>query len=333
MRRSFPILVLFGFAIVWLQTAEAIAQEKGTRDSGLQGQAPKTIELTRGRYYRFEVQKLSPLVSVVLIKQWVFGEDFPAGLLEKIKANSGFKKSTLPVFTNQNGGHEPDSGYIRWRAREGESRSPEALLWYLNGEIKELVLYVDLALDHSLAEGQPKIQTSFGPLRISADLKMSLLSGVGYDDIELPDQSRGPSLIEVKNSLHASFSGSLSDQSSQSIRTTDTLFSGEMNEMLERLRQVVFSNDSHHGITLGWLGYQQLKHGLVFLNREKTVEFEYAISGDAFPLLLIRRQLRQNGWPLVLRGKEYVGRSEDGLHVFRPVECTLSRISEEGSDF
>lgn len=333
MRRSFPILVLFGFAIVWLQTAEAIAQEKGTRDSGLQGQAPKTIELTRGRYYRFEVQKLSPLVSVVLIKQWVFGEDFPAGLLEKIKANSGFKKSTLPVFTNQKGGHEPDSGYIRWRAREGESRSPAALLWYLNGEIKELVLYVDLALDHSLAEGQPKIQTSFGPLRISADLKMSLLSGVRYDDIELPDQSRGPSLIEVQNSLHASFSGSLSDQSSQSIRTTDTLFSGEMNAMLERLRQVAFSNDSHHGITLGWLGYHQLKHGLVFLNREKTVEFEYAISGDAFPLLLIRRQLRQDGWPLVLRGKEYVGRSEDGLHVFRPVECTLSRISEKRSDF
>ncbi len=333
MRRSFPILVISGFAILWLQTAEGMAQQERTRDSGLQEQEPQTITLTRGRYYRFEVQKLRPLVSVVLVKQWVFGKDFPNGLLEKLKTNSGFKKSKLPLFTNQESELEPDTGYIRWRAKEGESRAPGALLWYLNGESKELVLYVDLALDHSLAEGQPRIQTSFGPLRISADLKMSLLSGVGYDDIELPDQSRGPSSIEVQNSLHASFSGSLSDQSSQSIRTTDTLFSGEMNEILERLRKVGFSNDSHHGITLGWLGYQNLKHGLVFLNRDNTVEFEYTISGDAFPLLLVRRQLQQDGWPLVLRGKEYVGHSEDGLHVFRPVECTLSRSSEQGSNF
>ena len=333
MRRSFPILVLSGFAILWLQTAEAIGQGKVTEDRVLSEQEPKTITLTRGRYYRFEVQTLRPLVAVVLVKQWVFGKDFPNGLLEKIKTNSGFKKSKLPLFTNQESELEPDTGYIRWRAKEDESRSPGALLWYLNGESKELVLYVDLALDHSLAEGQSPIQTSFGPLRISADLKMSLLSGVGYDDIELPDQSSDPSSIEVQNSLHASFSGSLSDQSSQSIKTTDTLFSGEMNEILERLRQVGFSNDSHHGITLGWLGYQHLKHGLVFLNRDNTVEFEYTISGDAFPLLLVRRQLQQDGWPLVLRGKEYVGRSEDGLHVFRPVECTLSRIPEKGSNF
>ncbi len=332
MQRLFSIFVISGFAILWLQTAGAIAQQEGTTDDGLQKQDPKTTTLTRGRYYRFEVQKLRPLVSVVLIKQWVFGTDFPKGLLEKIKANPGFKKSELPLLTSQKSELEPDTGYIRWRAEEGKSKSPGALLWYLNGVSKELALYVDLVLDHSLAEGKPVVQSSFGPLRISADLKMSLISGVGYDDIVLPDQSLGPSSLDVRNSLHVSFSGNLSDQSSQSISTADTLFSGEMNGILGRLRQVGFSNDSHHGITLGWLGYQHLKHGLVFLRRDSTVDFEYTVSGEAFPLLLVRRQLQQDGWPMVLRGKEYVGRSEDGLHVFRPVECTLSQISEKGSD-
>ncbi len=200
---------------------------------------------------------------MVLVKQWVFDEDFPAGLLEKIKANSGFKKSKLPLFTNQETELEPDTGYIRWQGEQGESRGPGALLWYLNGKTKELALYVDLTLDHALAEGLPPLRTSFGPLQISADLKMSLLSGVEYDDNELPDQSRGP--IDVQNSLHVSFSGSLSDQSRQAIRATDTLYSGEMDEVLDRLRQVRFNNESHHGITLGWLGYQHLRHGLFFL--------------------------------------------------------------------
>ncbi len=329
MRRSFRLLVLSGFVVLWLQTADAIGQVKGTKNIGLQEQEAKSITLTRGRYYRFEVQKLRPLVSVVLVKQWVFDEDFPAGLLEKIKSHSGFKKSKLPLFTNQETKLEPDTGYIRWRGEKGESKSPGALLWYLNGKSKELVLYVDLTLDHALAEEQPPLRTSFGPLRISADLKMSLLSGVEYDDNALPDQSDSLAAVEVQNSLHVSFSGSLSDQSAQSITTTDTLLSGEMDEVLDRLRQIGFGNESHHGITLGWLGYQHLRHGLVFLRQDKTVDFEYTVSGDAFPLLLVRRQLQQDGWPLLLRGKEYVGRSEDGLHVFRPVECNLSRVREE----
>ena len=31
-----------------------------------------------------------------------------------------------------------------------------------------------------------------------------------------------------------------------------------------------------------------------------------------------------DGWPLVLRGTEYVGSSDDGVRVFRPVESMLS---------
>ena len=162
---------------------------------------------------------------------------------------------------------------------------------------------------------------------------MSRLSGVEYGNNKLSDQSNSRSLVQVQNSLHVSFSGSLSDQSAQSITTTDTLMSGEMDAVLDRLRQVGFNNESHHGITLGWLGYQQLRHGLVFLRQDKAVDFEYTVSGDAFPLLLVRRQLQQDGWPLVLRGKEYVGRSEDGLHVFRPVECNLSRVPENAPAF
>ena len=333
MRRSFPILVLSGFVVLWLQAGDSICQVKGTRNSGPQEQEAKSITLTRGRYYRFEVQKLRPLVSVVLVKQWVFEKDFPAGLLEKMKAHSGFKKSRLPLFANEETQLEPDTGYIRWQGEKGDSTSPGALLWYLNGTSKELVLYVDFTLDHTLAEEQPPLRTSFGPLRISADLKMSRLSGVEYGNNKLSDQSNSRSLVQVQNSLHVSFSGSLSDQSAQSITTTDTLMSGEMDAVLDRLRQVGFNNESHHGITLGWLGYQQLRHGLVFLRQDKAVDFEYTVSGDAFPLLLVRRQLQQDGWPLVLRGKEYVGRSEDGLHVFRPVECNLSRVPENAPAF
>jgi hypothetical protein len=44
-----------------------------------------------------------------------------------------------------------------------------------------------------------------------------------------------------------------------------------------------------------------------------------------FPLRLVSRQIRDDGWPLVLRGREYVGSTADGVSVFRPVEYHLSK--------
>lgn len=324
MSRLVRILILYVFVLLSIPGTETSGQNhrSDTNDEKIES---TTITLTRGRYYRFEVDTIHPSVSVVLVKQWIFGEDFPPGLLESIQGNPNLKQSTLPLLAKQGGNLDTDSGYLRWKPQEGESRKVGALLWYLNGESKELVLYLDISLSHSLSENSPSLEASFDPLQVSADLKMSTILGVQYHQNRLPDQSTADTSIKVENNLHVSFSGSFSDQSGRSIEATDTLISGEMSKILNRLRQVQFSNESHHGITLGWLGYQHLRHSIVFLRRDGGMDFEYTVSGETFPLLLVRRQLQDNAWPLLLRGKEYVGLSEDGRHVFRPVECILAR--------
>ena len=97
--------------------------------------------------------------------------------------------------------------------------------------------------------------------------------------------------------------------------------------MLLNLGRVNLTNESHHGIRLGWLGYEGLRHGLVFFpaQSEGVLNFQYTVSGSRFPILLVRRQLRADGWPLVLRGHEYLGSSKDDVGVFRPVEYILSK--------
>ncbi len=53
--------------------------------------------------------------------------------------------------------------------------------------------------------------------------------------------------------------------------------------------------------------------------------FLYSVSGPSFPLAVMHRQLQADAWPLVLHGTEYVGSTDSGVHVFRPVEYLLSQ--------
>ena len=43
----------------------------------------------------------------------------------------------------------------------------------------------------------------------------------------------------------------------------------------------------------------------------------------------MRRQMEVASWPIILRGRDYVGTSLSGQHVFQPVECLVSRRMPE----
>ena len=302
-------------------------QREGTQERGEDRQEPKSEVLDRWRYLRFEVEKVHPEVSVGLVKRWVFRDTFPPDLLAKVKQNPRLKPSRFPFSPQLEGEGQTDSGYMRWPPREREGKNTAALLWYLNGERKELAVNVDLELDHRVGEGSTSFRQSFDELEALVDLSNSQLLAVVYSGIQLPDRIDSPPDVEVESTLHVSFSGSLTDGSSRSVRSADHLLSGEITNALGSLGQVDFSNESHYGITLGWLGYEHLHHTLAFLNvgGEQNVDFLYTISGDAFPLGLVRRQLQEDGWPLVLRGVEHIGYSEGRVSVFRRVEYSLSK--------
>ncbi len=328
MDRWLTILVFFSFTQVW---AQALQQVQGQRDvtgeKVVRMEEPKAIVLNRGRYYRFDVEELYPEVSVALVKRWVFRDTFPQDLLRKVKGSPLLKQSRLSFLLNDDRKVETDSGYIRWVPDDGEGKDTGALLWHINGKSTEFVVNVDLVLDHTVGKARPPFGKSFGPLRLTVDLSQSQLLAAEYADINLPDQSTQSSSVDVENTLHVSLSGSLTDRSSKSVRSADGPLSGEITNALGSLRQLVFTNESHYGITLGWLGYEHLLHGMAFVTSESegTIDFTYTVSGDSFPLSLVRQQLQDAGWPLVLRGTEYVGNSEEGVPIFRRVEYTLSK--------
>ena len=209
------------------------------------------------------------------------------------------------------------------KGREGKDTG--ALLWYINGKRKEFAVNVDLVLDQKVGEASSPFREFFDELEVFVDLSKSQLSAVAYGGIQLPDRSTPSSDLEVESTLHVSVSGPLTDRSSRSVRSADHLLSGEITNALGSLGQLAFSNESHYWITLGWLGYEHLYHSLAFLDgeAEETIDFLYTVSGDAFHLRLVRQQLKDDGWPLVLRGIEPIGHSERRVPIFRRVEYTL----------
>jgi hypothetical protein len=189
-------------------------------------------------------------------------------------------------------------------------------------------LSVDLVLDHKLGENEPPLDHSFGPLRLTADLKKPALSGVRWGERELPDRSAPSAAVE--DVLQVRVTGLLSEESSEWIRGADRLLSDDIMTSLAGLWRMDLANQSHYGISLGWLGYEHLRHGLMFTGGEEgPFAFQYTVGGAAFPLTLVRRQLEEEGWPLVLRGTEYLGSSEEGIHVFQPVEWRFLREPAE----
>lgn len=296
----------------------------------------KTLILSESRSYRLDVKKLYPEADVALATQWVFRDEFPSALLAAIKKSGALKKSAKhEVFLDEKGKPEKDSGYIRWAPGEKNRKGTGALLWYVNGvKRKELVVSVDLVLDHKLGAGQKTRSHSFDQLRVRVNLKdQAKISNVKWGNIALPNAGGKRKSVEIENTLQVSVAGSLSEKTCRSIKMADELLAEAVTRSFGNLWQMSFSNESHHGITLGWLGYNHLRHGLGFNSGdgEDAIDFRYTISGNTFPLMLVRRQLERGSWPVVLHSSEYVGTSQDGVNVFRPVEFILSREVAETS--
>ena len=204
-----------------------------------------------------------------------------------------------------------------------------ALLTVIDGPKSKLLgLRVDLLLDHKLGAGKGKpYSLTFDDLMVQVDLENGKLSNVKWGDRKLPgknDKSKG---ITVDDSLEVDVMGMLTKKSSNGLRAADELFSGELLQKFQLLGLTDLKNISHHGITLGWLGHEDLRHRLSFLvgKPKVPIAFRYRISGDPFPIKVVRRQLQPAGWPMVPRGHRYVGSTANGLRVFRPVEFVLSR--------
>ncbi len=307
------------------------AARGGEEAKGQKEQEEKTVVLSETRQYRLEVAKLHPLVLTTLSKQWTFEDAFPRELLARIKESPRLERWKPGPFAGADEKPDGDSGHIRWALKGEGKKGVAGLLWYIRSEKRrELVVSVDLSLGHVLGAERLQRERSFDQLRLTVDLGESTLSDVRWGEIRLPDRDAKSPSIDVADYLQVRFSGVLTKKSSESIRSADDVLADEVSGRLRRTWRTRFENLSHHGITLGWLAHEALQHGLVFLaNREGgAIQFQYSVSGGAFPLALVRRQLEPDGWPLVLRGTEYVGSSNDGVRVFRPVEYMFSRTAE-----
>jgi hypothetical protein len=202
------------------------------------------------------------------------------------------------------------------------------VLWYVNGKKrKELAITTHLVLDHSLGKDRPLLKLSFNELRGIAAIDESKIRDIRFSDIHLPNHSSETESVVVQDVVQVRVVGTLTKQSYRSVKSADRLLGDEITRKLLNLGRVSLTNHSHHGIRLGWLGYDELRHGLVFFpdQADGVLNFRYMVSGSSFPISLVRRQLRADAWPLVLRGHEYLGSSEDDVGVFRPVEYVLSR--------
>ena len=246
---------------------------------------PKTSVLTQGRTYRLVVEKVDPGVALALMKRWKFGEEFPQELLEAIRKNPKLEKSEQAVLLNSRGTPEVDSGYIRWLPEGNNSREPAALLWYVNGEKRrELVVNVDLLLDQSVAKDQPNLEHRFDEFRVTTNLENAKIAQVHWNETAFPKPSKKLA-ITVDDFVQVSVTGTLAERSSESVRLADELLSGEIIQQLGRLSAAEMSNASHHGITLGWMNQDHLRHGLAFSRRgnDGPLDFRYSVSGQAFP--------------------------------------------------
>lgn len=304
----------------------ATAPDQNTATTAPPAPAPATESalgnefiLSQGQYFRLPVAQVNPRIYAAFSTAWTFDGEFPAELLKKIQGHPAYQAAESdPLLQPQENESTQESGYVRWIPNEGNDESAAALLWYLNGERKELVLSVDVLLDPNAKNDSRR--DLFASLETIVDLKQSMISRAEFSDILLTNLSGA----QTSHELRVSFTGSLTKEGYQSVRSANQLQAGEVTRTLDELWQVELKNESHHGITLGWLGYEHLRHGLLIVMNHpaETIEFQCTVAGEAFPLDLIRRQLEE-GWPLVLRGYQHAGATEDGTNAFRPVEYML----------
>jgi len=310
----------------------------------------KPVVLSDRTTYRFEVQKVDAEGLLSIEKQWTFKNQFPPGLITDIKQHARLKKLDADLLRQAGADPEADSGFIRWSSKKNGQRSPVALLYFINGRKKKILgVSIDLTVDFTAgapkkaAKTKNKTKTKtpaasrhrFDRLQLTTDVENTRLVSVRWGKTRLPKGGRADKAdrgdkrdnVAIVETAEVNVTGQFTQRSSRAIRLADELLGGTLLQKLGILGLKNLQNESHHGITLGWLGYEHLQHNLFIISGKpkQPVQFRYRVSGTSFPLLVMRRQLADTGWPLVLVGHEYLGTSETGVRVFRPVAYVLER--------
>ncbi len=287
------------------------------------------ILLSRSRYFRLDVETVDKSVLVTISRRWLFKDGFPKGLIAKVRQHPLAKRTDAALF-DAGDGEIVDSRYIRWDPTPEGSKAAALLLFVEAKDAEgtsrhELAISVDLELDATLGKAQPKRTVTFDMMSVALDLATGQLTGVRWGD-ETLSEGKGDSGTD-EHTVDIRVTGTLTAESSAQIRGADALLADEVSNAFRSQARIPFQNESHHGITLGWLGLDHLRHGLIVVPRPdgKLFDLQYSVSGASFDLEAMRRQLEVASWPIVLRGRDYLGTSLSGHHVFQPVECLISR--------
>ncbi|HAA48178.1 MAG TPA: hypothetical protein DCE43_00555 [Planctomycetaceae bacterium] len=287
------------------------------------------VLLSRSRYYRLDVETVDKTVLVTVSRRWLYKDGFPEGLIGAIRKQPNLKETDRRLFDSRDG-KIAASQYIRWEPSAGDTK-PAALLLYVDGTDAdgeprhELAISVDLELDATLGKAKPRQTVVLDAMSVDLDLDQAQLVAVRWDDKPLADgnvEGDGP-----EHTVDIRVTGTLTAESSANIRGADALLADDVTNSFRSLAAIAFQNESHHGITLGWLGLDHLRHGLIVVPQQdgKLYDLQYSVAGQSFELDAMRRQLEATSWPIILRGRDYVGTSLSGQHVFQPVECLVSR--------
>ncbi len=291
------------------------------------------VLLSRSRYYRLDVETVDKSVLVTVSRRWLYKDGFPSGLIAAIRKHPAVKQTDSRLFDSRDGKIQA-SQYIRWDPAQSGSRAA-ALLLYVDGTDAdgdarhELAISVDLEVDATLGKAKPKQTVAFDAMSVDLDLDTARLTAVRWSDKPLADgdaEGDGP-----EHTVDIRVTGTLTAESSANIRGADALLADDVSNSFRSLAAIAFQNESHHGITLGWLGLDHLRHGLIVVPQQdgKLYDLQYSVAGESFDLDAMRRQMEAASWPIILRGRDYVGTSLSGQHVFQPVECLVSRRMPE----
>ena len=287
------------------------------------------VVLSRSRYYRLDVETVDKSVLVTISRRWLFKDGFPKGLIASVRKHAEIKQTDQRLFDSRDG-KVAASQYIRWEPKTTGTKAAALLLYVdgtdTDGEARhELAISVDLELDATLGKAQPKQTIAFDLMSVDLDLTTGQVAAVRWSDKPLADadvEGDGP-----EHTVEIRVTGTLTAESSANIRGADALLADDVTNSFRSLASISFQNESHHGITLGWLGLDHLRHGLIVVPQQdgKLYDLQYSVAGASFELDSMRRQLLAESWPIVLRGRDYVGSTMSGQHVFQPIECMVSR--------
>ena len=309
-----------------------LALSASGKDSGAEAASGEVL-LSRSRYYRLDVETVDKSVLVTVSRRWLYKDGFPEGLIAAIRKHPDVKQTDSRLFDSRDGKIQA-SQYIRWDPSPSGSRAAALLLYVdgtdADGETRhELAISVDLEVDATLGKAKPKQTVVFDAMSVDLDLDTARLTAVRWSDKPLADgdaEGDGP-----EHTVDIRVTGTLTAESSANIRGADALLADDVSNSFRSLAAIAFQNESHHGITLGWLGLDQLRHGLIVVPQQdgKLYDLQYSVAGESFDLDAMRRQMEVASWPIILRGRDYVGTSLSGQHVFQPVECLVSRRMPE----